>query len=176
VILPGDFACCPISGDTGKLVSFGEWMNGDGFSEYDHAEIYVGLPDANGRFGYTMSAYPGGARLVPLRENQLEDGSGFLWSAGKIPLTSDQRNMIVFNAMACKGIPYSAADYFALAAHRLHVPVPGLREYIASSHSMICSQMCDYVYMQAGVHLFADGRWPGYVVPADLASLLEKNA
>jgi hypothetical protein len=173
VILPGDFACCPISGDAGKLVSLGEWLNGDGFSHSDHAEVYVGLADASGRFGYTMGAYPGGARLVPLRESQLEDGNGFLWSTGKISLTADQRNMIVLNAMACKGIPYSAADYLALAAHRLHVPVPGLRDYIADSGHMICSQLVDWCYMRAGVHLFADGRWAGYVTPADLANLLE---
>lgn len=160
-----------MDGNTGFFISTGEWLNGNGFSYYDHAEIYVGLPDGNGPHGYTMGAYPGGACLVPLRENQLGDGNGFLWSTGKIGLTADQRNMIVRNALTCKGIPYSAADYFALAAHRLHIPVPGLREYISSSRSMICSQLVDWCYMQAGVHLFR-GVWQGYVTPAMLGELI----
>jgi hypothetical protein len=28
------------------------------------------------------------------------------------------------------------------------------------------------VYQDAGVHLFDDGRWPGYVTPKSLANLL----
>ncbi len=47
-------------------------------------------------------------------------------------------------------------------------------DYVASSKHMICSQLVDFVYMQSGIHLFNDGRWPGYVTPADLASLLGK--
>jgi hypothetical protein len=179
---PGDFACRQMGGDTGKLISAGEFLNGDGFSIYDHAEIYVGMPDRNGPYGYTMGAYPGGAHLVPLQPGQLTDGNGFLWSSGKIlpagTATRDMvcRQLIVTYAMACQGIPYSWEDYFALAAHRLHIPAPGLKDYIADSGHMICSQLVDYCYMRAGVHLFTDGRWPGYVTPADLANLLEKDA
>ena len=173
---PGDYACRQMGGEAGKLISIGEFLDGDGFSIYDHGEIFVGSPDKNAPYGYTMGAYPGGAKLVPLQFDQLNNGNGFLWSAGHIPLTDAQRAVIVSFTVACKGIPYSAADYFALVAHRLHIPVPGLKQYIASSGHMICSQLVDYCYMRAGVHLFTDGRWPGYVTPADLANLLEKNA
>jgi hypothetical protein len=174
--LPGDYACRQMGGDTGKLISLGEYLNGDGFSIYDHAEIFVGLPDKDGPYGYTMGAYPGGAKLVPLQQDQLSDGNGFLWSTGKIPLAGDQRSAVVRNALLlCKG-GYSSADYFALAARRLHIPVPGLKAYIADSGHMICSQLVDYCYMRAGVHLFNDGRWPGYVTPADLANILEHHA
>jgi hypothetical protein len=37
---------------------------------------------------------------------------------------------------------------------------------------MICSQLVDFCYAKAGVRLFADNRWEGYVTPADLAGLL----
>ena len=37
---------------------------------------------------------------------------------------------------------------------------------------MICSQLVDYCYLMAGVHLFNDGRWPGYVTPEDLANVI----
>jgi hypothetical protein len=168
----GDYACRNMGGEAGKLITLGEYLNGDGFSIYDHAEVYVGMPDENGPCGYTMGAYPGGAKLVALGPDQLENGNGFLWSTGKIPLTAIQRTTIVVYAMSCKGVPYSSADYFALAAHRLNIPVPGLKAYIADSGHMICSQLVDWCYMKAGVHLFNDGRWPGYVTPADLANLL----
>jgi hypothetical protein len=162
------------SGD-GLLITVGEYLNGDGFSYFDHAGVYVGMADVNGPYGYLMAAMPSGARLAPLQEDQLGDSisPGWLWSTGMVPLTDDQRGKIVATALLCKGVPYSWADYYSLAARRLHIPVPGLKDYIADSGHMICSQLCDYVYMQAGVHLFTDGRWPGYVVPADLANLLE---
>jgi hypothetical protein len=167
-LLPGVFAVLPVAGPAGKLISIGEWLNGSAFGHYDHAEIYVGMADPNAPLGYTMGAYPGGARLVPVPREQ----KGWLWSTGRLDLTPAQRAQIVKNALACKGIGYSAADYFALAAHHFHVPIPGLREYIKNSGHMICSQLCDWCYMKAGVQLFSDGRWEGYVTPADLAGLL----
>lgn len=170
ILLPGDFACLPISGATGKLISIGEWLNGDGFGDYDHAEIYVGMKDPNAPYGYTMGAYPGGARLVPLPAPDRQ--RDWLWSSGHFGLTPQQRDAIVASALACRGIGYSAADYFALAAHRLHVPVPGLRDFIADSGHMICSQVVDWCYLQAKYHLFSDGRWEGYVTPMSLADLI----
>jgi hypothetical protein len=174
-ILPGDFCCVPISGAVGKFISVGEWLDGDGFADYDHAEIYVGygseLGDQSAPYGYTFGAYPGGARYVPL-PCPLDQLPGALWSTGKIPLTEDQRSSILNGCAAAKGIPYSSLDYFALAAHRLHIPAPLLKNYIASSKHMICSQLVDYMYLMADVHLFNDGRWPGYVTPADLANLI----
>lgn len=172
-LLPGDYACRNMGGTPGKLISVGEWLNGNGFSIYDHAEVYVGLADKAGPYGYTMGAYPGGAHLVALQECQVaEPGKyGFLWSSGKILLTDAERTAIVSCAMACKGIPYSALDYFALAAHRLHIPVPGLRDYIKDTRHLICSELVDFCYMTAGVHLFHNV-WQGYVTPAMLANLI----
>lgn len=176
--LPGDFACRNMGGEGGKLITIGEWLDGDGFSIYDHAEIYVGMADSHTPWGYSMGAYPGGARLSPIQlESQLGDGDGWLWSTGKVWLTTDQRQAVVRNALACQGIPYSWLDYFAIAAHRLRIPVPGLKAYIGDTRHMICSVLVDHVYLMAGIHLFQDGRWPGYVTPADLANLiLDSNA
>ena len=66
-------------------------------------------------------------------------------------------------------------DYFALALHRLGIPAPELKRYIGSSKHLICSQLVDLVYAEAGIHLFTDNRWPGYVTPADLANLILKG-
>lgn len=166
-VRPGDFAIIPISGPVGTLISAGEWLDGDGFANYDHAEIFLGV--INGT-AVTMGAYPGGARLVALPPPPQQQG--WLWSSGHIALTDNQRTAIVANALGCKGVPYSSLDYFAIAAHRLHIPAPWLKTYISSTHHLICSQLVDLCYDNAGVHLFTDKRWPGYVTPADLAHLI----
>src|SRR6185437_4828496 len=165
----GDFCCTDISGGVGKLVSFGEWLNGSGFTRYEHAEIYVGGISEEAPLGYTFGAYPGGAKMVPLDEHTLKTG---LWSTNHFDISASTRDNIVECCKQLEGTPYSAADYFALVAHRFHIPAPLLKNYIASSKHMICSQLVDYVYMECGVHLFTDVRWPLYVTPADLAKIL----
>lgn len=163
VASPGDFACLRISGDVGEMIRIGQWMCGDGFHNYEHAEVKVNETQ-------TLGAYPGGAALVTLPEDQ----SSWLWSTGVIRLTDTQRAKIVETALSLEGTPYSAVDYFAIAAHRLRIPDPDheLQDFIGDGKSMICSQLVDYCYLQAGVHLFNDGRWPGYVTPADLANVI----
>lgn len=155
---PGDIMLTQIVGVVGKMVEFGQWLNGDGFTEFEHAVVYKGN-------GVVIEAEPGGAR-----ERNLSDFNGRpqFWSTGVITLTATQRTDIVDAAIGYLRTPYSFLDYDALAAHRLHIPAPGLRQYIANTGHMICSQLADQCYADAGVHLFTDGRWPGYVTPGDL--------
>lgn len=171
----GDFACIPISGSTGELIRIGQWLCGDGFHNYEHAEVFVANPSGEPELplGYTMGAYPHGACYSSVPAEEYQDG--WLWSTGAIKLTDTQRNKIAQVADSLKGTPYSALDYFAIAAHRLGLPDPDgeLKRYIGNTGHMICSQLVDYCYMVAGVHLFNDGRWPGYVTPADLANVIK---
>jgi cell wall-associated NlpC family hydrolase len=163
-MLPGDFAVTSVAGTTGRLISLGERLCGDGFTQYDHALIYTGD-------GHIVEAEPGGARCRAITDANC----GYQlceWSTGLVPLTTAQRTAVCAAARSYIGTPYSWPDYAALAAHHLHLPAPGLRAYIASTGHMICSQLVDQCYQDAGVHLFADGRWPGYVMPSDLAGLL----
>jgi hypothetical protein len=158
---PGDFACVSMSGAGGALIGFGERLCGDAFSQYQHAFVYVGLKPGRD----IVQAEPGGATLAPL--------GGYdriIWSSGRIALSAAQRERIVDAALGYAGTPYSWLDYAAIGLRRLRVPAPGLRGYLASTGHMICSQLVDQCYADAGVHLFADGRWPGYVTPADLAA------
>ena len=157
---PGDFAAVRTTGDVGALIRVGEFLNGDGFGDFEHAMVYVGD-------GQIVEAEPGGARIRP---RGIE--SGDLWSTGLWNLSGATRGKIVAAARSYIGTPYGWIDYAALAAHRLHIPAPGLRGFIASSKSMICSQLVDAAYEGAGVHLFSDGRWPGYVTPGALANLI----
>ena len=164
-VLPGDFAAVRLESPVGVAIRVGELLNGDGFRDYEHAIFYVGGPQ-----DLILEAEPGGAQLVPYHY----DGSGVLWSSQnpKLGLTSMQRAAAVQVAESYKGVPYSFLDYAALAAHRLHIPAPDLRKFIASTGHMICSQLSDQCRFNIGSHLFADGRWPGYVTPADLAALI----
>jgi uncharacterized protein YycO len=150
-----------IVGPVGWLIRFGQWLNGDGFSSFEHAFLVL-----DG--GQLIEAQPGGARIAPLAKYV---GRQVLYVA-PAGLTGEQRNAVCDAAEQYVGVGYGWLDYLALAAHRFHLPVPGLRRYIASSRRMICSQLADQAYQDAGVQLFADGRWPGYVCPADLYQLL----
>lgn len=160
---PGDFFVVSIPGFIGWLIRLGQWLAGGGWSDYQHAGIYVGD-------GLVVEAEPGGARLARLEEY---DGHAISWSTAAIRLTDAQRTSITGAAyrLARDVVPYSALDYFAIAAHRFRLPVPFLRRYIASTHHMICSQLVDWCWQQGGVNLFP-GRWDGYVMPADLGSLI----
>ncbi|MEU8914320.1 hypothetical protein [Streptomyces nigrescens] len=161
--LPGDIGLTQISGITGRLIRLGQWINGDGFADYQHA--FLVLPDER-----LLEAQPGGARIKPL---SAYDGSSVLYVCPE-GLTEQQRTALCAAATVYVGVPYSFLDYLAIAAHRFHLPLPGLRRYVASTRHMICSQLVDQVYQDAGVHLFADGRWSGYVTPMALYNLLAR--
>lgn len=155
-ILPGTIGLTPISGRVGKLIEFGQFLNGEGFQEWEHA--FVLLPGNN-----ILEAEPGGARIVPLVYTNV------YWCENIWRLVAHVDPAVITTvAEHMKGIPYSALDYFALAAHRLHIPVPGLKQYIVESAHEICSQLADDFYQRLRAQIFDDGRWAGFVTPASL--------
>jgi cell wall-associated NlpC family hydrolase len=161
---PGDFEVVPVGGDAGRLIRIGQFLNCDGFKNYEHARLYLGD-------GKCVEARPGGAQIVKWDPND-----GGLWSTGLFHITDVDRTLIVSAGYeyGYAHTPYSAVDYFALVAYRLKIGllVPGLREYVETSKHMICSQLVDKCYQDAGVQLFDDKRWNGYVTPAALATLI----
>ncbi|MEU9117795.1 hypothetical protein AB0D04_40235 [Streptomyces sp. NPDC048483] len=161
--LPGDIGLTQISGVTGQLIRLGQWINKDGFADYQH--VFLVLPDEQ-----LLEAVPGGARISSLSGYT---GTDVLYVCPK-RLTWQQRTAICEASTRYIGVPYSFLDYAAIAAHRFRLPLPGLRRYVASTRHMICSQLVDQCYLDAGVHLFADGRWPGYVTPMALYNLLAR--
>ncbi|HTI77440.1 MAG TPA: hypothetical protein VL634_20745, partial [Mycobacterium sp.] len=158
----GDIGCTQIQGDVGRLIRFGQWLNGDGFADFEHAFVYLGN-------GQIIEAEPGGAREAELDEY---DSRTIVW----LRCPDQYRQAVTESAEALEGKPYSFLDYLALAAHRFHLPIPGLRHYIDSTGHLICSQLADRAAELGGWVLFADGRWPGYVTPADLARLALDHA
>lgn len=161
---PGDIAVVRMDGRVGRLVRIGQWLNGDGFADYEHAFIYVGD-------GQIIEAEPGGARVASVSEY---DGRPVVYGSPD-GLTGEQRQAICDEARRMVGTPYSGLDYLALALHHFRVPAPGLRRYIADTGHLICSALCDEAYRRAGVHLFTDQRWSGFVTPADLYQLLGRE-
>lgn len=152
---PGMIGLTQISGDVGKAIEFGQWLNGEGFEMWEHA--FVLLPG-----NQILEAEPGGAVIVPMHYSDV------YWCEGIFELLPPDPDRIDEEGQGLKGIPYSFLDYAALAAHRLHIPSPQLRSYINSTDHMICSQMADEFYQRLGAHIFTDGRWDGDVTPASL--------
>lgn len=181
---PGDFCCLPVSGNMGLGIEAGQFMaetlqhvRGAKLQPYDHAEVYVGQADKAWPHGYTYSAYPNddtggftGKRPLP---GPAGTQPGSLWSSGIITLTPAQRSGIIGWCAAHPCVTYSWPDYAAIGLRALGVKTGRLAAYIKSTSSMICSQYTDAAYVANGVHLFDDGRWPGYVSPGDLAVMLQ---
>ena len=185
--LPGDFFLVSFDGENpnisnlnrwfthGGLIRIGQWANGDGFAQYEHAGIYVGNIGANGKIAYDSPKIIEAMNTgTGISDAHRYDGNDTLWSTGLIPLSNTERRAIVSAAFGYVGTPYSWPDYAALAAYRLKLGllVPKLKDYVASTKHMICSQVVDQCYEDANVHLFDDGRWPGYVTPGSLRNLL----
>jgi uncharacterized protein YycO len=147
-----------VQGPVGRLIQLGEYLCGDGFTSFEHAFVVL-----NG--GELIEAQPGGAVIRSLSEY---DGRHVVYVTPG-GLTNEQREAVCAAALRYVGVPYSFVDYLAIAAHRLHLPVPFLRRYVASTGHQICSQLVDRSYMDAKVPLFSDARWPGFVTPADLS-------
>lgn len=155
---PGDFGVVQIHGYGGKLISIGQALIGCP-SRFSHAFLVLDN-------GEIVQGEPGGAKIYPA---SVMDGRGAVYSS--LPLTDAQRANIVAAGRSLAGTPYSWVDYVAIGFQRLRLPFKGLRDYVADSGHMICSQLVDAAYQRAGIDLFAD-RAPGNVTPGDLARLI----
>lgn len=170
---PGDYAVVPSLSAMGSLIGGMEYVVYHDWRDWDHVFVYLGnneVGEAAGKgFRIRKLAPPAGPAAY---------GTLARWSTGTIELTDAQRTTITDGARKLaaanhgKGVGYSYLDYLAIAAHHWHIPAPGLQSYISSTGHMICSQAVDWLYEQAGVHLFSDGRWPGDVTPEDMARVL----
>lgn len=158
---PGDIGLTTISGWGGRAIRLGQWLNGDGFRKYAHAFVVTEIRDDGS--DWIVEAMPGGAHHV--------ENWHTLRQTDYLRCPDEHRDAVASAARGYVGVPYSVADYAALAAARLHIPAPHLRRYVKSSHRMICSQLADQAAADGGWHLFEDGRWPGEVTPGDLARL-----
>lgn len=153
----GSIGLVTIPGTAGRLIRLGQWLNGDGYRDYEHAFVVVAV----GLGTMIVEAEPGGAQLNPLHYQDV------LW----LPCPVEYGPAVAAAARSMIGTPYSWLDYLALAAVRLHLPSRRLRRYVADSGHMICSQLADHAAGLGGWVLFHDGRSPEDVTPGDLSHL-----
>lgn len=171
---PGDIGLTRITGLTGWGIRVAQRLNGADkrLAKFEHALIYVGDD-------WCIEAQPGGAVRSKVSERysdrdivwvsanpQIAYLMTYGWKAGTL------RAKIVEEAERLVGTPYSFLDYLAILLHHFRLNFPFVKNRVESSEHMICSQLVDEVYTRCGMHLFKDGRWPGYVTPADLAEVL----
>ncbi len=164
VTLPGTVGLTHVGGVGGRLIRWGQALDGARWPQWEHALIAVGD-------GTIVEARPDGAVRVP--EGQAT-GDGIWWWA---PLVGQSvRVMAAEAAVGMVGTPYGWVDYAALAAVRLglrHV-LPGVEHRAASDTTMICSQLVAAAYEKAGIQLV-----PGHpawdVTPADLADQAHRD-
>ncbi len=160
----GDFGLSIIEGRTGALVNLGQAILRDS-AEFTHA--FIILDDGN-----VLEAMPGGARITSLKD-YVESDRKIMFA--RWPLSDENRRAIVHVARAMEGTGYSFGTYLYLALRRLGWDSAWLRKKIKSRGKQICSQLVDFVYQAAGVHLFNDGRANSFVTPGDLNRLLIDN-
>jgi hypothetical protein len=151
---PGTIGLVKMGGDAATWIRVGQVLNGDGAEDLEHAFVWLGG-------GQIIEAEPGGSKITAMHYG------GVYWCEGIAKLLAPGAGVTAV-ARGLEGIPYSFADYAALTAHRLRIPLPGLRGFVAASGHMICSQLADLLYQRLGVQIFTDGRWCGYVTPGSL--------
>jgi len=165
--VPGDFAVVATPGIMARLIRLVTR------STVNHAFILV----APGRI---IEADPSGAKETDLANY---DGMPQTWS--DMDLSPTVRAAIVEAAHGftcvkkvdgvCVGAPYSWVDDACIGLTHLfgwHVPA-AVRRRLANPKRLECAQLVDVAYLEAGVHLFSDGRLPGDVAPSDLLLLIE---
>jgi hypothetical protein len=127
-----------------------------------HAGVFVGD-------GQVVEAEPGGARLARVDEYAT---APLLW----LRCPDEYRSAVTSAALGLRGVKYSYLQYVAVTAHTLHIPFPGLQDYIADGGHLMCSALADRAAELGGWNLYSDERWNGFVTPIDLAVLAEQQA
>lgn len=139
-------------------------------SRVNHAFVYIGVHEGQPS---VVEAHAAGARISPLSDRYRNDGD---WSdelSLHIAQEDGRRGQLIADAaISLVGCGYGFLDILALGLAQFGVRIGWLRRWIAQSDRLICSQLVDKAYYQAGVHLFPDHRWPQDVTPGDLDQLI----
>lgn len=167
---PGSFGLAVISGKTGRLVRWGQNIVEGRETHYTHAFLVLDNQEV-------IEAEPGGAKIVSVEKYLFGD---VLFSDKPIksvlgnqlyPYDNDEpavRSLVIDIARGLKGIPYNYLDYVAIALEHFDIRPKMVTNRVRRQDRLICSQLVDFVYNMAGIHLFKDGRLPQDVTPADL--------
>lgn len=163
---------CPEAGDFGVLllkkrnwfkktvISLISWGT---HSPAYHAVLVVETGDGLA----LIEAEPGGVIQSPV-----DKYSNVVWS--NLDLTAEQRQAVSKVGISYLGTEYGWYADAAIGVHSaLRIPVPKfVWRWLSNGHAMECAQLIDAAELQAGVHLFSDGRQTGQVSPASLYDLI----
>jgi len=118
-------------------------------------EIEIGAEHWTSDYTYVRPAYVGGKIIIG-------DGD----ESDNLMMT--QAEGVAWHARRYIGVPYSFADYAAIAGVHFGIKNGPIRRYVTTSKHMICSQLADQAMSDAGFHVFDDERLPQDVTPAAL--------
>lgn len=151
---PGDFAVVRTHGWQAAVIRIATR------SHYNHAFLYV--------WGdRIVEAAPGGAVCV---KNHYPAANVL---SSHMELTALKRYDICNKALQLVGVPYGWLDILSIGLLQYGIKPKFIRNRVQHSKDLICSQLVDFAYLLADVHLFEDGRLPMDVTPGDLARLIE---
>lgn len=165
--VPGAFGLSVISGKTGWLVNKGQAIVERQDFQFTHAFLVLDR-------GEVIEAEPGGAQIVSIDKylNRPDvlfcDNPVLLARPGDWFSQLALRGRIVDYARELEGVPYSYLDYVAIGLDRFGIRPKLIRDRVSRHDRLICSELVDFVYQMAGIHLFDDGRDPSNVTPGDL--------
>jgi uncharacterized protein YycO len=159
----GDYLCV-LAGRflVDRFIEYGQML--DGFDRTYARYVHVAqIVEVVGNSVYVVEGWPPRAR----RNVYQLDEPGLIFSGEQV--SDENRQKIVDKANSLVGTPYSASEYFAIAAHRLHLPgEKELRDHVQHSGHMICSRLVAVCQAAGGVDVVGT-EWDGYCVPAGLA-------
>jgi hypothetical protein len=158
---PGDIGLTGSKSLTGRVVKAAQALIDD-HSFVTHT--FIVLYD-----GWIIEAQPGGAAF-----DRLEKYPDAMFS--RFNLTEDQRQDIVVEAIKMHGTPYSFLDYLALGLTHWRICPKFVRDRVASSGHMICSQLCVEAYNRAGLTIPGNGNQPMDITPVRLANLVAAHS
>lgn len=153
----GQFGVVRTNGIAGWVIRLGTR------SQVNHAFVVVS------DHGAIVEAQPGGARISHLSKYPDAILSHY-------DLTHGAQVRIANAALDLKGTPYNWLDIAAITLLSLGFRFRWLQNRAQSSKTLICSQLVDRAYTNAGLHLYADGRPDGQVTPGDLLLLLAQRS
>jgi hypothetical protein len=169
-------AARPLPGDFGVVATSGPWL--------DRIAAHLIRWGTDSPVNHAFIAIGDGRIVEAVRHVKVDFADQYddiVWSTGRLPDTltpsTSQRQEIVNAALAMVGDRYNVLDILAIGLAQKRVghlvsDQTWWAKRLSADGREICSQLVDKAYLEAGLHLFDDGRLPGLVSPGDLLNLL----